>query len=502
MYHSEYTYFKKIKKNFERTKTFLVNCLDFFQTLDRKFNGFLDVEDTLKCIRIIEINNNFIKHNYNIYKYRFNNKSKNEMIKIKNQLKPLKKIDRGYTMHSDIKNIGQLWDDYGSCVESWQEERCKFYFKDILNIITSNPHINNFYINIIDNFLKNRLTICSCGNMIKVHKLDECYSSNVTCDFTGEKISNNEILHCSKESEYHPYGFDIDINNNDKYIEDKIKRNLTNKIYLKLREINGNNIDIIENEDIDEYYQNNLQYKELKTKYHKFCKDLVENTERFYIDSKNDLYSIMQSVRNDNDLPSRYISSIIKIKCKMYNYKRILRTKKNWYINAKNTLNEIKTIVMKYEDFINKLEPYPFMFENKEIKDKFITNSRNLSENYINKLKNKLIKLEKQNDISYEILRQDLFKDSVEILEVINNLMYKSYESIEILEKSTVNDEMLEYSIIENNQENNEDRICTICQEDIKNEMFAVTIEKCGHYFHKNCIDNWLIRSNTCPLCR
>tara|TARA_B100000524_G_C23476007_1_gene307902 strand:- start:210 stop:638 length:429 start_codon:yes stop_codon:yes gene_type:complete len=142
------------------------------------------------------------------------------------------------------------------------------------------------------------------------------------------------------------------------------------------------------------------------------------------------------------------------------------------------------------------------MFENKEIKENFINKSRNISENYIDELKNKLIKLEKHNDISYEILRKDLFKESVEILEVINNLMYKSYESIEILDKSTVNDEMLEYNIIENGQKNNEDRLCTICQEDLNNELFAVKIEKCGHYFHKNCIDNWLIRSNTCPLCR
>tara|TARA_Y100000991_G_C21964001_1_gene345908 strand:+ start:172 stop:1191 length:1020 start_codon:yes stop_codon:yes gene_type:complete len=339
--------------------------------------------------------------------------------------------------------------------------------------------------------------------MIRLHKKNKCYDSqNAICDFTGETISNNDILHCNKESEYHPYGFDIDIDNNDKYIEDKIKRGVVSKIYLKLREINGNNIDIIENEDIHEYYQNNLQYKELKNKYHQFCKDIMENTERFYMDSKNDLYSIMQSVRNGNNLPSRYISSAIKIKCKMYNYKRILKTNKNWYVNAKNTFDEIKIIVKKYEDFINKLEPYPFMFENKEIKENFINKSRNISENYIDELKNKLIKLEKHNDISYEILRKDLFKESVEILEVINNLMYKSYESIEILDKSTVNDEMLEYNIIENGQKNNEDRLCTICQEDLNNELFAVKIEKCGHYFHKNCIDNWLIRSNTCPLCR
>ena len=501
MSHYLYIYFKKMKRNYEDSCKFIIQCLDFFETMDRKYNGFLDVTETIKCLRLIEISNRFIKHNYNIYKYRFHNESKNKMIQAKYEIETFK--HKTNKKDTDYINTGQLWDNYDYHVESWKKERCKFHFKDILNIIKSNPTIDIFYLNIINNFITNRSTICSCGNMIKLHQKNECYNSqNAICDFTGETILNNEILHCSEESEYHPYGFDIDISNNDKYIEDKIKRDTISKIYLKLRKINGNNIDIIENEDINIYYQNNLEYKELKTKYHKICKDIMKNTERFYIESKNDLYSIMQSVRNGGNLPNRYISSIIKIKCKMYNFKRILRTKKNWYIEAQNTFNEIKIIVMEYEKFIKKLEPYPFMFDNKEIKEKFITNSRNLSDDYINKLKNKLIKLEKQNDISYEILRQDLFKESIEILEVINNLMYKSYESIEILEKSTVNDEMLEYNIIENNQVNNEDRICTICQEDLKNEIFAVNIEKCGHFFHKNCIDNWLIRSNTCPLCR
>ena len=82
-------------------------------------------------------------------------------------------------------------------------------------------------------------------------------------------------------------------------------------------------------------------------------------------------------------------------------------------------------------------------------------------------------------------------------------MRYQFYESIETLENATVNNELLDYEIIEySNLENNEDKLCTICQDDIANELFVVKLKKCSHYFHKKCIDNWLIRSNTCPLCR
>jgi len=64
----------------------------------------------------------------------------------------------------------------------------------------------------------------------------------------------------------------------------------------------------------------------------------------------------------------------------------------------------------------------------------------------------------------------------------------------------------------QNNQENIEkkeikftnelyDKECTICLEYFnENEMLYELI--CEHYYHKNCIDDWLSKKNTCPLCR
>lgn len=42
---------------------------------------------------------------------------------------------------------------------------------------------------------------------------------------------------------------------------------------------------------------------------------------------------------------------------------------------------------------------------------------------------------------------------------------------------------------------------CTVCLEAVMNNQKCV-LKKCGHSFHKKCIDRWTRRSNTCPKCR
>ena len=40
---------------------------------------------------------------------------------------------------------------------------------------------------------------------------------------------------------------------------------------------------------------------------------------------------------------------------------------------------------------------------------------------------------------------------------------------------------------------------CSICMENIKGECY---ITPCNHKYHKECIDKWKERNNTCPMCR
>ena len=42
---------------------------------------------------------------------------------------------------------------------------------------------------------------------------------------------------------------------------------------------------------------------------------------------------------------------------------------------------------------------------------------------------------------------------------------------------------------------------CSICTEEIKKETGQVTLA-CSHQFHLGCIGRWLMRSDSCPLCR
>tara|TARA_A100001015_G_C15003490_1_gene719619 strand:- start:337 stop:816 length:480 start_codon:yes stop_codon:yes gene_type:complete len=46
----------------------------------------------------------------------------------------------------------------------------------------------------------------------------------------------------------------------------------------------------------------------------------------------------------------------------------------------------------------------------------------------------------------------------------------------------------------------NDDNMCSICLENLEKNLVQL---KCGHIFHKNCIDTWYkSQKNTCPICR
>ena len=42
---------------------------------------------------------------------------------------------------------------------------------------------------------------------------------------------------------------------------------------------------------------------------------------------------------------------------------------------------------------------------------------------------------------------------------------------------------------------------CPICLENYSTKEFKREL-KCGHTFHKKCIDKWIKKYNTCPICR
>ncbi|XP_062168537.1 NEP1-interacting protein 1 [Alnus glutinosa] len=46
------------------------------------------------------------------------------------------------------------------------------------------------------------------------------------------------------------------------------------------------------------------------------------------------------------------------------------------------------------------------------------------------------------------------------------------------------------------------DFCCSICLQDFKDEDSVRELPNCGHLFHLDCIDEWLTRQGTCPMCR
>ncbi|XP_042037377.1 NEP1-interacting protein-like 1 isoform X2 [Salvia splendens] len=46
------------------------------------------------------------------------------------------------------------------------------------------------------------------------------------------------------------------------------------------------------------------------------------------------------------------------------------------------------------------------------------------------------------------------------------------------------------------------DTSCTVCLQKIKNGQVGRWLPKCKHIFHVECIDGWLMRHPSCPICR
>jgi hypothetical protein len=43
---------------------------------------------------------------------------------------------------------------------------------------------------------------------------------------------------------------------------------------------------------------------------------------------------------------------------------------------------------------------------------------------------------------------------------------------------------------------------CFICMEDYKESQLKRILPNCKHYYHKKCIDKWLKKKASCPICR
>lgn len=86
----------------------------------------------------------------------------------------------------------------------------------------------------------------------------------------------------------------------------------------------------------------------------------------------------------------------------------------------------------------------------------------------------------------------------INVISLIFSIIKNAELSNEMVDYNIVTSESIPYLTITNDFPDNHE--CTICLETI---IGNCTKLDCDHYFHLNCIRNWLFRGNsTCPLCR
>ncbi|KAJ4888999.1 RING-H2 finger protein ATL56 [Raphanus sativus] len=44
--------------------------------------------------------------------------------------------------------------------------------------------------------------------------------------------------------------------------------------------------------------------------------------------------------------------------------------------------------------------------------------------------------------------------------------------------------------------------VCVVCLDGFRQGQWCRNLPGCGHVFHRKCVDTWLVKAATCPVCR
>ncbi|PWA49712.1 Zinc finger, RING/FYVE/PHD-type [Artemisia annua] len=92
-------------------------------------------------------------------------------------------------------------------------------------------------------------------------------------------------------------------------------------------------------------------------------------------------------------------------------------------------------------------------------------------------------------------------QDQRQNIELLSNAITRRPPSTTGLDRSTI--ESYPRTVLGENCELPKDHgTCAICLSDYKPKDAVRTIPECNHYFHADCIDEWLKLNVTCPVCR
>lgn len=70
-----------------------------------------------------------------------------------------------------------------------------------------------------------------------------------------------------------------------------------------------------------------------------------------------------------------------------------------------------------------------------------------------------------------------------------------------IITQKDINNKSKYHRVSNDPNEKCKDSECSICISEYLNNEYYRTLN-CGHTFHKRCIDKWIKKNNSCPICR
>lgn len=115
-----------------------------------------------------------------------------------------------------------------------------------------------------------------------------------------------------------------------------------------------------------------------------------------------------------------------------------------------------------------------------------ITSNNIITDNFFNNTNN-------ENESMQINIEFDIYEDYIDNISEDTSNYFKNCKEINDLickpVKIKQNDPLLEES-------------CLICYDKYETGEYKRILPKCNHYFHKKCVDKWLKKNSTCPICR
>jgi hypothetical protein len=183
----------------------------------------------------------------------------------------------------------------------------------------------------------------------------------------------------------------------------------------------------------------------------------------------------------------------------------------NFYNENQENMNDNNDIDT--ESSIRRLERMLEYFIENEVEDSIfeIENNRRLSENYsliysssISRNNNNTIFIPNRSTISERYYTNNIFNNNLLVDSfydsVINSVINESFEEQPIPEK--INDALeLKVLIYDEISDKEKDKECSICLSEFEKES-KVSLITCNHLFHNDCIREWSMYKQNCPICR